>query len=196
MGEKFLISIVVHIFENPIIEQEDSEHPSVALPPPTMPILRAISDRPPFPSTLAHHCALTRFLIGSPLSDQLGVPHTSMLDYTRLRVRLLLTKLPYLFGKVYRLRNWEERRIRLSREGLSRMVRWQLGMRRTAFRPRQEDGDLAEGVQETEAVVPNMVLGQAFLKEYKGLIREMVGVIGGMVVLVLAAGWKASRLVL
>lgn len=119
-----------------------------------------------------------------------------MFDYTRLRTRILLSKLPYLFGKVYRLRNWEARRIRLSREGLSRMVRWQMGMRRTAFRPRREDGDLAEGVQEMEAIVPNMVLGQAFLKEYNGLIREMVGVIGGVVILVVLAGWKASCLVL
>ncbi|KAG8692666.1 hypothetical protein FRC09_011046 [Ceratobasidium sp. 395] len=196
IGEKFLASVVVHLLESPIIQPEGHKPSSAPLPPPTMPILRAISDRPPFPSTLEQNCALTRFLIGDSLADHLEVPRTSATQYARLRTRLLITRLPYLFGKLYKIRNWEARRIRLSREGLSRMVRWQLGFRRTAFRPRQEDGDIAEGVEEAEAVTPNMVLGQVFLKEYKLLIREMVGVIVGAVGLLGIAAWRLSVLVL
>ncbi|KAG9126430.1 hypothetical protein FRC07_003490 [Ceratobasidium sp. 392] len=196
IGEKFLASVVVHLLESPVIQPEGHKLTSVALPPPTMPILRAISDRPPFPSTLNHNCAMTRFLIGDSLSDHLTVPRTPALTYARLRVRLFLTKLPYLFGKVYKVRDWEARRIRLSREGLSRMVRWQLGLRRTAFRPRREDGDIAEGVEEAEAIVPNMVLGQAFLKEYKLLIREMVAVIATNFIILAVAGWKFLALAL
>ncbi|KAG9104874.1 hypothetical protein FRC06_006699 [Ceratobasidium sp. 370] len=192
-SEKFLASAVVHLLESPLIQPEGYKPTSSSLPPPTMPILRAISARPPFPSSLAYNCALTRFLIGDTLADHLGVPQTPTLQYVRLRIRLFLTKVPYLFGKIYRIRGWEARRIRLSREGLSRLVRWQMGLRRTAFRPRREDGDLAEGVKEAEAIVPNMVLGQAFMREYRFLIREMVGVIAGTAVLFVVAGWKLLR---
>jgi hypothetical protein len=192
VSNKFLASVVVHLLELP-----DDETPSTPiLPPPTMPILHAVADRPPFPTTLAHRCALTRFLVGPSLADHLNVPRTSMYEYCRLRIRLFLTKLPYLFGKLYQMRNWESRRIRISREGLSRVVRWQLGMRRTAFRPRREDGDLAEGVEESEAVVPNMVLGKAFMREYNSLMYEMVGVTSGIALSLLVLGWKVRSWVL
>ncbi|KAG8745732.1 hypothetical protein FRC10_007212 [Ceratobasidium sp. 414] len=192
-GEKFLASVVVHLLESPPTQPEGHKPSSPSLPPPTMPILHAISARPPFPSSLAYNCALTLFLIGDALADHLEIPRTSPLQYIRLRIRLFLTKIPYLFGKVYKVRGWEARRVRLSREGLSRLVRWQMGLRRTAFRPRREDGDLAEGVEKAEAVVPNVVLGQAFMREYRFLIREMVGVIAGTAVLFVVAGWKLSR---
>ncbi|CUA76902.1 hypothetical protein RSOLAG22IIIB_02382 [Rhizoctonia solani] len=185
VNNKFLASTVVHLLETPDPEAGD-------LPPPTMPILHAISQRPPFPSTFAYHCALTRFLVGDRLADHLKVPKTPLLESCRLHTRLLSTKLPYLFGKVYRLRNWESRRVRISREGLSRMVRWQMGMRRTVFRPRQEDGEIVPGVEQSEAVVPNMVLGRAFMREYNFLIREMLGVIGITVLSVLTVGWKVK----
>ncbi|CAE6493869.1 unnamed protein product [Rhizoctonia solani] len=184
VNNKFLASTVVHLLESPGPEDD-------SLPPPTMPIIHAISNRPPFPSTFAYHCALTRFLVGDRLADHLRVPKTPALEYYRLRTKLLITKLPYLFGRAYWLRNWESRRVRISREGLSRVVRWQMGMRRTAFRPRQEDGEIAPGVEQSEAVVPNMILGKAFMQEYNLLIREMLGVMGGVVLSVLAIGWKA-----
>ncbi|CAE7213155.1 unnamed protein product [Rhizoctonia solani] len=184
INNKFLASTVVHLLETP-------DPDAGGLPPPTMPILHAISHRPPFPSTFAYHCALTRLLVGDRLADHLRIPQTPSLEYYRLHTKLFFTKLPYLFGKLYPLRNWESRRVRISREGLSRVVRWQMGMRRTAFRPRQEDGEIAPGVEQSEAVVPNMVLGQAFMREYNLLIREMLGVIGGTVLSVLAVGWKA-----
>ncbi|QRW19141.1 hypothetical protein RhiXN_00547 [Rhizoctonia solani] len=186
VNNKFIVSIIVHLLE-------DSEHEEGSLPPPTMPILHAISNRPPFPTPFAYNCALTRFLVGDLLANYLQIPKTPPLEYCFLRTRLLLGKVPYLFGRVYRIRNWESRRIRISREGLSRMVRWQLGMRRTVFRPRQEDGDIAPGVEQAEAVVPNMVLGQAFLREYNLFIREMLGVMGGVVLSALAVGWQARR---
>ncbi|KAF8741181.1 hypothetical protein RHS02_03953, partial [Rhizoctonia solani] len=186
VNNKFIVSIIVHLLE-------DSEHEEGSLPPPTMPILHAISNRPPFPTPFAYNCALTRFLVGDLLANYLQIPKTPHLEYCFLRTRLLLGKVPYLFGRVYRIRNWESRRIRISREGLSRMVRWQLGMRRTVFRPRQEDGDIAPGVEQAEAVVPNMVLGQAFLREYNLFIREMLGVMGGVVLSALAVGWQARR---
>ncbi|KAG8691511.1 hypothetical protein FRC11_002407 [Ceratobasidium sp. 423] len=189
INKKFIASIVVHLLETPDLENE-------CLPPPTMPILHATVNRPPFPATFAYQCALTRFLVGDSLADHLKVPKTSPLEYCRLRTRLLLTKIPYLFGKVYRLRNWESRRVKVSREGLSRVVRWQMGMRRTVFRPRQEDGEIAPGVEQSEAIVPNVILGQAFMREYNLLIREMLGVIGSVVLSVLALGWKASSWVL
>ncbi|KAH7344792.1 hypothetical protein B0J17DRAFT_15315 [Rhizoctonia solani] len=183
VNNKFLASTVVHLLESP--GPEDG-----GLPPPTMPIIHAVSNRPPFPSSFAYHCALTRFLVGDRLADHLRVPKTPTLEYYRLRTRLSLAKLPYLFGRVYWLRNWESRRVRISREGLSRVVRWQMGMRRTAFRPRQEDGEIAPGVEQSEAVVPNMILGKAFMREYNLLIREMLGVMGGVVLSILAIGWK------
>lgn len=196
VSNKFLASVVVHLLESPDALPEDEKHSMLSLPPPTMPILHAVADRPPFPSTLAYCCALTRFLIGPSLADHLEVPRTSALQYCRLQTRLFLVKMPYLFGKVYRIRDWEARRIKLSREGISRMIRWQMGMRRTVFRPRREDGAIAEGVEELEAMVPNMVLGRAFMREYNSLIREMVGVMGGAVVLVLALGWKIKNYIL
>ncbi|KAG8745731.1 hypothetical protein FRC10_007211 [Ceratobasidium sp. 414] len=189
-GEKFLVSVVVHLLESPAIQPEGHKPLSPSLPPPTMPILRAISARPPFPISLDFNCALTRFFIGDTLADHLEVPGTPALQYIKLRTRLFLTKIPYLFGKAYKVRGWEARRVRLSREGLSRLVRWQMGLRRTAFRPRHEDGDPAEGVEEAEVVVPNMALGQAFMREYKFLIWEMVSVIASATTLFVVAGWK------
>ncbi|CAE6396002.1 unnamed protein product [Rhizoctonia solani] len=184
VNNKFIASILVHLFEGP-------ESKEGSLPPPTMPILHAVANRPPFPTSFAYNCALTRFLVGDLLADYLQVPKTPPLEYYFLRTRLLLAKVPYLFGRVYRIRNWESRRIRISREGLSRVVRWQLGMRRTIFRPRREDGEIAPGVEQAEAIVPNMVLGQAFMREYNIFIREMLGVMGGVVLSVLVVGWKA-----
>ncbi|KAJ1311231.1 hypothetical protein OPQ81_009731 [Rhizoctonia solani] len=186
---KFLASIVVHLLETSNLEDG-------GLPPPTIPILQATANRPPFPSTFAYQCALTRFLVGDPLADHLKVPKTPFLEYYRLRTRLLLSKIPYFFGRVYRFRNWESRRVRISREGLSRVVRWQMGMRRTAFRPRQEDGEMAPGVEQLEAVVPNTILGQAFMRDYNLLIREMLGVMSGVVFSILAIAWKTSDWVL
>lgn len=88
---KFLASIVCDLFPSPRpppscpVSQSSTEkaascphlQPGRAdeelLPPPTMPILVAVSNSPPIRTSLGYHSNLTRFLIGTELSDRLGV---------------------------------------------------------------------------------------------------------------------------
>ncbi len=72
------------------------------------------------------------------------------------------------------------------------MVRWKMGMRRTAFRPRSEKGELLEGVREREGIVRVEEDVQRFIVAWRGLMREMVLVLvatGVVIVGGLVAAW-------
>ncbi|EKM56380.1 uncharacterized protein PHACADRAFT_92488 [Phanerochaete carnosa HHB-10118-sp] len=193
-ADKFLASVTLDLFS--------SGSPLDPRTIPTLPILRAVSHRPPRASSLAHNCALTRHLVGDALADYLGLPRTPLHIYVKLRWSLLVQSVPVLFGRWYPRRGWAEKRREVMREGLSRSVRWSLGMRRATFRPRtdvrvpaeagSEDigGELADGVREIEAVQPDFAGGRVLLRKWREVVYEMVAVCAGASLVLVAIAWQ------
>lgn len=196
-ADKFLASVTLDLFSS-----DDALDPRTI---PTIPILRAVSRRPPSGSSLAYNCAVTRHLVGDALADHLGLPHTPLSLRLKLHWSLFVQRIPVLFGRWYPRRRWAEKRREVMREGLPRSVRWGLGMRRTTFRPRTDvrpptldgaggmGGEIPEGVQEAEAVVPDFVGGKVLARKWKEVIGEMVAVCVGTVVLGSAAVFVMLR---
>lgn len=188
VATKFLASTIVHLLTI------DSPRPGFPRPSfPTIPILLATSDRPPVPRSFEHNCALTRHVLGPSLSNHLGIPQTLLKVELRLLLRLAIAQIPVLFSCVYPRRGWSRKRAALTREALARMVRFQLGMRRTTFRARTEGGEVGEGILSVEAVKADPAGARKLVKEYKGLMMEMAGVMAGGAVLLIGcvAGFYA-----
>jgi hypothetical protein len=192
-ADKFLASVTLDLFS--------SDEPLDPRTIPTIPILRAASNRPPSGSSLEHNCAVTRYLAGDELADHLGLPQTSLFRKLRLYCSLLVQRLPVWFETWYPRQGWAQKRRAVMREGLPRTVRWNLGMRRTSFRPRTDvrtaagegeggiGGELADGVKDAEAVTPDLAGSQRLTKMWKEVIAEMVGVCIGLGVLTSATAW-------
>ncbi|KZO91054.1 hypothetical protein CALVIDRAFT_522046 [Calocera viscosa TUFC12733] len=187
---KFLASCVIHLL--------DFTHPEPdAPPPPTIPILKAISERPPFRTSFASHMALTRFLLGPKLSDHLGVAETSLYQVVRLRLNLFVSHYPKRFGELYPRKAWERRRVALMKEGVRRLTRFNLGLRRTVYRPRDADKpDLDPRVREAETVVPDFEGGKRMMREYRLMMLEMGGVTLTCGLLACAGVWALAARVL
>jgi len=182
-ADKFLASAVFDLFSG--------DEPLDITTVPTIPILRAVSERPPSYSSFEYNCAVTRYLLGNELATLLGVPLTSRWMSVKMHSVFFLYKLPVWFSRWYPRRSWAENRRELLSEGIARSVRFNLGMRRPQFRPRTElqgedhpSGTLAEGVEEKEAVVPDYPGAQVLVRKWKEMIAEMViahVVVGGLV---------------
>ncbi|THH20319.1 hypothetical protein EW146_g1009 [Bondarzewia mesenterica] len=158
-ADKFIASTAIHLFSPDL-----TENFAPTLTPPTLPILRAMSNRPLLRTTFAYNCALARHLLGSDLSSHLGIPMTSFCTLIMMHVSLFIQCIPVLFARYYPRRGWVDKRRGVVNEGLVRVVRWNIGMRRTAYRPRSgysgeevedDGGKLGEGVIEAESVVPD-----------------------------------------
>jgi hypothetical protein len=181
-SQKFLSSSGVHLLT--------SSPETAPFLPATIPILHAVSDRQPFPSTFAHHCAVTRLLLGPSLSDHLNVPPTPLAEHIRLYISRITTQVFVLFAYYYPRASWRAKRAALTRASLSRVVMYQLGMRKTTFRPRTDKGELAENVKDKEAISADPEGRKQLVSGWKTLFYEMVGVIsGGSVVILSAAIW-------
>ncbi|KZS98153.1 hypothetical protein SISNIDRAFT_480934 [Sistotremastrum niveocremeum HHB9708] len=92
VATKFFASIVVHLFDS------DEEAGRMA---PTVDILKAATNRPPILGDFKFNCALTRQLLGDPLCDHLQVPRVTRVDITRMRLTLLLQRLPFFISQLY-----------------------------------------------------------------------------------------------
>jgi len=113
-------------------------------------------------------------LLGPSLSDHLGVDKTTMIEAIRLRWTLAVTMYPRWFGWLYPRKRWEERRVHITKEGMRRLVRFNLGLRRTAFRPRSEgDALLEDEVKRAEAILPDPIGAEKLMKEYRLMLAEM-----------------------
>ncbi|PIL27853.1 hypothetical protein GSI_11007 [Ganoderma sinense ZZ0214-1] len=100
------------------------------------------------PSILHHHFASTRAADKTPPPP--SRPHPLPLPFppppppppppVRLRMHALLLaqRLPHYFAAWYPRRAWLAKRRAVLAEGMVRSVRWSMGMRRSAFRPRTE----------------------------------------------------------
>lgn len=141
-GSQFMASVVMDM-----IPMDLSNAPL----PPTIHILKAVSDRPPFPWSFEHRAALTRFLVGDSLGDALGLPSTTRLLAIKLRVSILIENSLIWFGHLYPRTQWNDNRIALLKESLPRMIRFAMGMRRTKFRPRTDElGERGYGLEMEE----------------------------------------------
>ena len=99
-----------------------------------------------------------------------------------------MAQVPVLFSYVYPRRGWTRKRAALTREALARVVRFQLGMRRTTFRARSEGGEIGADVLSVEAVKPDPKSGMRLVWKYRILMMEMATVIITVGVAVLLTG--------
>lgn len=142
--------------------------------PPTIEILQATANRPPFPKSFKYNSALSRKLLGDSLSTHLGIPPTiSLSTHLHVMFDLIRIQLPVLFGQVYPRKRWEEQRLSLTKIGLERLVRFQLGQRRSAFRPRRESGEIDDKILQLEHCELDAEGRQRLMKGWKRLISEM-----------------------
>ncbi|GJJ14856.1 hypothetical protein Clacol_009124 [Clathrus columnatus] len=166
VATRFLISIICHLLPSKV----DSN----TFDPPTVPLLQAIANRPPFPKSFEYNSAVSRKLLGNPLSTHLGLPPTTSF---RLKLRItrdfFIVQLPVLFGQVYSRKGWDERRLSLTKMGLERLVRFQLGLRQTSYRPRNEQGELDEKVSRLEHSELEPGGREKFIKGWRDLMIEM-----------------------
>ncbi|VDB87859.1 unnamed protein product [Peniophora sp. CBMAI 1063] len=183
-ADKFPPSVVIHLF---------SPHPELQhLVPPTLPILRALADRPHTRTSYQYNCALARHLIGPTLSDHLSIPRTTLPVYLRMRLSLAVQALPCHFARVYPRRGWLLARRAALREALVAVVEGSgLGMRRTAFRPRQPGAsDLDPGVREQERIEAKMGTGAAIVRSFRAVWVEMAAVLVIAGLLVSSVLWR------
>ncbi|KZV94658.1 hypothetical protein EXIGLDRAFT_672908 [Exidia glandulosa HHB12029] len=153
----------------------ESPDSSPAWDAPTMPLLRAIANRPPLRSTLEYHCAVSRFLLDDPLADHLCIYSTTLTSRIKLLFGLGAILSITWFGRVWPRRGWKMERIRILRHVLPRVVRNQLGMRRTHFRPRDAQAMSDSPVQD-EQCEPDFVGGAQIQRAWSRLVWEMVAV--------------------
>ena len=99
-----------------------------------------------------------------------------------------MAQVPVLFSYVYPRRGWWQKRAALTREVLARVVRFQLGMRRTTFRARTLGGEVGKDVLSMEAVKPDPKGAMRLAREYRALMVEMACVIVGVAVLLTSIG--------
>ncbi|KAH9939353.1 uncharacterized protein BXZ73DRAFT_43758 [Epithele typhae] len=174
-AEKFTVTAVLNLFFE--------ELPGAAPAPdsgargPTLPILVAVSNRPPLPTTLAFNVALTAHLLGEALAAHLCLPPATLRTRVWMHAALALQRAPHAFAAVWPRRGWVEKRRAAMREGMARVVRHSLGLRRTAFRPRTEgEGELAPGVEELESVETEPERARTLLRMGAEVLAEMVAV--------------------
>ncbi|KAI0360337.1 hypothetical protein OH77DRAFT_674257 [Trametes cingulata] len=220
-ADKFLATAALHLFSDDLSPPPSSsptpspgtpspefadvgERKSTILRGPTIPILVAVSNRPPLNTSLVYNIALTTHLLGEPLSAHLGLPHTSLSARVRMHAFLLVQRIPHIFAAWYPRKAWLEKRRTVLREGLMRSVWWNLGLRTTTFRPRTmvQDigpegeaggGEIAPGVVEEEKVKLDPTRAKVLTKMWKEVWQEMVGVCVATFAVVGLVGYAGLR---
>ncbi|KAJ8468478.1 hypothetical protein ONZ51_g9608 [Trametes cubensis] len=196
--DKFLATAALHLFSDdtcgpginnnisPTLSPSTPNRTAMSLRRPTIPILVAVSNRPPLNTSLEYNIALTTHLLGPSLSARLGLPPTSLRTRLRVHAFLFMQRLPHYFAQLYQRKGWHEKRRALYREGLARSVWWNLGRRQTTFRPRtavedggrQSDraigGELPSRVTDEESVNLDPARAQVLTKMWSEVWREMI----------------------
>lgn len=170
---------------------------SAALPTaPTVSILDAFAKKDGAGTTLEDRLAICRYLVGPKLSDLLGLPLPTWTTTVKIHFSFGATAFPIYFGRVYsslvpiRGQAWENRRRALTVEAIARIARFKIGNRRTAFRPRNVEGELVESVATAEAVERNLTDVANFMRAWKINIAEMFGVMGLGLLVIVYSVWK------
>ena len=188
-SESFLMSMVIHEFT------PDEQHDPQAQLSPTLPILHAVSDRD-MGASYEYNCTAARYFLGQELADRLEVPSAPLKESIVFSISLTFQGLLVRFGRVYgTLRpGWLERRRRVMSIGMPRVVRSQLGMRRTKYRPVAIDGNNSRGLDskslDDESVAPDYAGGKLLAKIWRDVIVEM-GVVSAVVLFIpVALVWR------
>lgn len=199
-ADKFTVTAALNLFLEELSTSSEASLDANAgsmLRRPTIPILVAVSNRPPLNTSIEYNIALTTHLIGRPLAAHLGLPPASLWTRVKMHACLLVQRVPHYLAQLYPCKGWLEKRREVLREGMVRTVCWNMGMRRTAFRPRtavRDDvhekprvngrrtevhvhgGELAPGVAEAEGVRGDPVRTRELTRMWKEVFLEMVGV--------------------
>jgi len=198
-ADKFIVTTAMHLFS--------TDDPSDAADAPTIPILRAVSNRAPMYNSLEYNCALTRHILGPSLSDRVGLPRTPLFMSIRMHTALLLQRIPHWVTHYYPRKGWTVKRRAVLKEGVARSVRWNLGMRRVSFRPRTdvkidgsehrsgegEGGEIVAGVKEAEAVQPDIPGAHRLIRQWREVLAEMIAVCAGVGVVGVGLSWITVR---
>lgn len=139
---------------------------------PALPLLWATAERAPGNMPFSVLCATARYLIGPGLANATCMPLTRPWQFFMMRVRMLVLAYPVLFGLYYPRKRWavglRENWILLIR----RIVIWCSESKRTSFAT-SKDGSHDDTYA---ACVLDPKQGTAIVKQYRGLMYEMLGV--------------------
>ncbi|KAH8827349.1 hypothetical protein DL96DRAFT_1606406 [Flagelloscypha sp. PMI_526] len=156
----------------------DDEGNYVAAEGPTLPILRATSNRAPTYAPVQYAYAYTRKVLGPELSEHLAVPKPGFwMGYIRFPAVLWAQHYPVVFGRYYSYirPGWRDARRAVLREMISRGVRNGMGLRKTHFRPRDEKGgDLEKDAQAAEKLIPDYIGGKRMMWNWVLVLTEMI----------------------
>ncbi|RDX46191.1 hypothetical protein OH76DRAFT_902101 [Lentinus brumalis] len=214
-ADKFIATAALNLFLEELSSSSNSDTSldttaGSLLRRPTIPILVAVSNRPLLNTSVEYNIALTTHLLGQPLATHLGLPPTSVWTRIKMHAFLLLQRVPHYFAHWYPRKGWLEKRREVLREGMMRSVRWNMGMRRTAFRPRTavrdspdpaagvgvHGGELAPGVAEAEGVRGDPARAKELTRMWKEVFLEMVGVCVAACAVGGALGYMGIRYIL
>lgn len=178
-ADRALWSCVLNLFS-----ADDLKDP--ATQPPTYKILQSIADRPPFHRSFELHSALTTSLVGTQLSDALGLPRPSLKSQAQVYITYLGMFITITFGHFWR-RGWDAKRILASKKILRRLIVWNLDFKRSLF---TGGGSGDAGTIEIEKDPDG---AQRDVAMYRSMIREMIGVCVALVSVVLGIGLMCRR---
>ena len=174
--------------------------PLQIMPPPTTAILGAIEGSTlGMQGSMEYRLAVSRYLLGDNVAPALSLPPITLFRRAEIFIKLFVSLLPYFFGQSYsfvfppRGRIWEKERGDLILESLARTVRFRLGMRRSTFRIRTDEGAILEGVEREEAVSKDEIGMKIFTRRWIMLLGEMGVVLITTVMLCLMMVWYLFR---
>lgn len=158
---------------------------------PTIPVLIACANRPPFHTPLSAHVVISRRLLGKSLADALALPAPSAKREVLTDIAFLGMCIPIRFGSIYPRLRWERRKLELSRPLLRRLIVFSFGNKRTKFEmPSHASKSSAETISlqgekvnvETQSsshldVPEDKEHNMYLVRQWQWLMREMVAVV-------------------
>ncbi|SPO26586.1 uncharacterized protein UTRI_04175 [Ustilago trichophora] len=206
-ADRTLWCTILHLFNKVEILDGQQEGGKGAVGPrmqgPTIPVLIACADRPPFHTPLSAHVAISRRLLGKSLADSLALPASSAKREILTDIAFLGMRIPILFGAVYPRSGWEKRKLELARPLLRRLIVFSFGNKRTKFEmpshsSSQADSEAPNGERvnvETQSnshveVPEDKEQNIQLVRQWRWLMREMFAIfilIGSIAVALIAA---------
>ncbi|KAJ9477871.1 DUF2236 domain-containing protein [Pseudozyma hubeiensis] len=192
-ADRTMFCTILHLFNQVEVHTNQSGEHRTTLQPrmqgPTIPVLIACADRPPFHTPLSAHVAISRRLLGKSMADSLALPASSPSREVLTDILFAGMKLAILFGHLYPRKSWEERKLQLARPLLRRLIVFSFGNKRTKFEmptpassasaeTGSADKDNIETQSHAHSEVPeDKQLITQLAREWRWLMREMYAVL-------------------
>ncbi|CDR88604.1 uncharacterized protein SPSC_04431 [Sporisorium scitamineum] len=173
---------VLHLFSQVEVLEKNAFGLQPRMQGPTIPVLIACADRPPFHTPLSAHVAISRRLLGKSLADSLALPASCARREVLSDTALLGMQVPILFGYFYPRQRREKRRLELARPLSPRNKRTRFEMPSSEQVHKVQGEDKREKVNvETQSsahvdVPENKEHIMRLAREWRWLMREMVAV--------------------